>query len=249
MSTRLSIRTADLERLRAVTDTAHAASATDPLPDSVLAAIGDLIPSDKITYQVFDPIARVYLVERDFGAPSTCLEPDPVRMEEFFWRAFWSSPVCSYPQQTGRATEVRRASDFMPARDFTSSLVGELFRLQAVRHNALVPLTPDGCVDHRIELWRANGSDFTDKEQLLLSLLRPHLAEFESTARTRACEAVLTSRQVQLLRLVGDGLTNRQIARRLDRSEGTVRRHLENIFDRLGVTSRTAAAAHLTHPH
>jgi DNA-binding NarL/FixJ family response regulator len=51
----------------------------------------------------------------------------------------------------------------------------------------------------------------------------------------------LTPRQKELLRLVAAGHTNTQIARRLGISEGTVRTHLENIYERLGVSSRTAA--------
>jgi DNA-binding NarL/FixJ family response regulator len=53
----------------------------------------------------------------------------------------------------------------------------------------------------------------------------------------------LTPRQWQLLRLVDEGLGNRQIARQLNVTENTVRKHLENIFERLDVTSRTAALA------
>ena len=45
----------------------------------------------------------------------------------------------------------------------------------------------------------------------------------------------------RLLRLVADGHTNAQIARRLGLSEGTVRTHLVNIYSRLQVSSRTAA--------
>jgi DNA-binding NarL/FixJ family response regulator len=44
-----------------------------------------------------------------------------------------------------------------------------------------------------------------------------------------------------LLRLVAAGYTNAQIGRRLGVSEGTVRKHLENIYARLQVSSRTAA--------
>jgi DNA-binding CsgD family transcriptional regulator len=51
----------------------------------------------------------------------------------------------------------------------------------------------------------------------------------------------LTPRQNELLRLLAAGHTNSQIARRLGISEGTVRTHLENIYDKLGVSSRTAA--------
>ena len=51
----------------------------------------------------------------------------------------------------------------------------------------------------------------------------------------------LTPRHWELLRLVVDGHTNTQIARRLGVTEGTVRTHLENIYGRLHVSSRTAA--------
>jgi DNA-binding CsgD family transcriptional regulator len=51
----------------------------------------------------------------------------------------------------------------------------------------------------------------------------------------------LTPRQKDLLRLLAAGYTNTQIARRLGISEGTVRTHLENIYERLHVSSRTAA--------
>jgi DNA-binding NarL/FixJ family response regulator len=46
-----------------------------------------------------------------------------------------------------------------------------------------------------------------------------------------------------VLSLVACGKTNRQIAAALGISEHTVARHLSNIFDKLGVTSRTAASA------
>jgi DNA-binding NarL/FixJ family response regulator len=51
----------------------------------------------------------------------------------------------------------------------------------------------------------------------------------------------LTCRQRELLVLVAAGHTNAQIARRMGLTEGTVRKHLENIYSRLHVSSRTAA--------
>jgi DNA-binding NarL/FixJ family response regulator len=54
---------------------------------------------------------------------------------------------------------------------------------------------------------------------------------------------VLTPRQWELLSLVAAGHGNAQIARRLGLSPGTVRKHLENIYSRLGVSPRTAALA------
>jgi DNA-binding NarL/FixJ family response regulator len=53
----------------------------------------------------------------------------------------------------------------------------------------------------------------------------------------------LTARQAEVLRLVAAGKSDRQIAAELVLSEKTVGRHLENIFARLGVSSRAAATA------
>ena len=58
----------------------------------------------------------------------------------------------------------------------------------------------------------------------------------------------LSSREVDVLRLVSTGRSNPQIAAALFLSEKTVARHLSNIFTKIGVTSRTAAAAY-AHEH
>jgi DNA-binding CsgD family transcriptional regulator len=54
----------------------------------------------------------------------------------------------------------------------------------------------------------------------------------------------LTAREVEVLRLVAAGKTNRAVAADLVISEKTVARHLSNIFDKLGVSSRAAATAY-----
>ena len=54
----------------------------------------------------------------------------------------------------------------------------------------------------------------------------------------------VTPREREVLRLLAEGLTNRQIAERLVVSEHTVHRHVTNILRKLGLPSRTAAAAH-----
>lgn len=51
----------------------------------------------------------------------------------------------------------------------------------------------------------------------------------------------LTSREFEVLALIAEGLTNRQIAERLVISEGTAIRHVSNIFGKLGVSNRSAA--------
>jgi DNA-binding NarL/FixJ family response regulator len=53
----------------------------------------------------------------------------------------------------------------------------------------------------------------------------------------------LSRREVAVLRLVAEGMSNRDIARTLVLSDKTVKRHLDNVFAKLGVSSRTAAAS------
>ena len=55
--------------------------------------------------------------------------------------------------------------------------------------------------------------------------------------------AGLTAREIEVLRLVADGLNNQVIAERLFLSEHTVHRHVANIFNKLSVSSRAAAVA------
>ena len=63
----------------------------------------------------------------------------------------------------------------------------------------------------------------------------------EDRLRLRHPIPQLTPRHWDLLHLLAAGHTNAQIARRLGISEGTVRNHLETIYTRLNVSSRTAA--------
>jgi len=94
----------------------------------------------------------------------------------------------------------------------------------------------------RLTLNRGPGPDFSERDRAVLTLLGPHLDQaYLDAERRRHPVPQLTARQTGLLDLVAAGHTNTQIARRLGISEGTVRTHLENIYERLQVSSRTAA--------
>jgi DNA-binding CsgD family transcriptional regulator/tetratricopeptide (TPR) repeat protein len=73
----------------------------------------------------------------------------------------------------------------------------------------------------------------------------PDVARVETMSRKGAARAPagLTAREIEVLRLVATGKSNRQIATALVISDHTVRRHLQNIFDKIDVTSRAAATA------
>ena len=69
-------------------------------------------------------------------------------------------------------------------------------------------------------------------------------AEAESSAARPEQAGGLSARELEVLRLVAAGDTNREIAGELYLSEKTVERHLSNIFGKLGLSSRSAATAY-----
>jgi DNA-binding CsgD family transcriptional regulator len=73
----------------------------------------------------------------------------------------------------------------------------------------------------------------------------PDLARIDSLIKSTTCDNThgLTPRELQVLRLVATGDTNKAIAAALDLSEKTVDRHVSNIFTKLDVSSRAAATA------
>lgn len=66
-----------------------------------------------------------------------------------------------------------------------------------------------------------------------------------STSRILREQYGLGTRQQQLLKLLADGLSNREIAAELGLREATVKTYLHQLYEQLGVRSRTAAIAHV----
>ncbi|MGV9675282.1 response regulator [Nocardia sp. NPDC003482] len=74
------------------------------------------------------------------------------------------------------------------------------------------------------------------------SVLSPSVASKLMT-RVRKPDTTLSPREIEVLRLVADGHSNREIGKRLFLSETTVKSHLVHIYSKLGVKSRTSAVA------
>jgi DNA-binding CsgD family transcriptional regulator/tetratricopeptide (TPR) repeat protein len=72
----------------------------------------------------------------------------------------------------------------------------------------------------------------------------PDVASLDALAGLEGDTHGLTARELEVLRLVASGKTNKEIAVALVISEHTVARHVQNIFTKLGVPSRTAAGAY-----
>jgi DNA-binding NarL/FixJ family response regulator len=84
------------------------------------------------------------------------------------------------------------------------------------------------------------------RETFLRLGARPDLDRLAAAA---SGNGVLTAREVEVLRLVAGGHTNRAIAAELVLSEKTVARHLSNIYTKLGIGSRSAATAYAYDHH
>lgn len=74
------------------------------------------------------------------------------------------------------------------------------------------------------------------------SPIHPRAARTLLGIRAGSRDVQLTTRETEVLRLVREGLANKQIGRRLDISERTVKAHLTSAFARIGVADRTQAA-------
>jgi two-component system nitrate/nitrite response regulator NarL len=82
--------------------------------------------------------------------------------------------------------------------------------------------------------------------QRLLPLLSPHQVVPRAQNNIAIMEnvlAVLTDREHQIMRLVSEGLSNKEIGRRLNISDGTIKVHLHNIYQKLEISNRTVLAA------
>ncbi|HET7072401.1 MAG TPA: LuxR C-terminal-related transcriptional regulator [Nocardioides sp.] len=237
----------DVGDLLDVLERCEPAAADDIFYAGVLAGLRELIPCDDITFQLMDVAEqRVNLL---------CVTDDGVQREEchgaedeflrLFWRQFWEEDGCAGPLSTGDYVTVLHQAETWSTRAYADTPLGSQFAAMGVKDEVLVPMTPLGGIDRRLLLFRNAGSpEFSEREKGMLALARPHIAELH-TRRDRELrgEPHLTPRQWEVLRRVATGASNTQIARALGVSEATVRKHLENVFVRLGVQSRTEAVA------
>ena len=162
-----------------------------------------------------------------------------------FWDHFPGSLTCSYTEREAKLQrEVMRTSDFYGDRQWHSTgMYTECMSPAGLDQELIMPLPAPPGIARRLVFFRSPGRKFSDAERDAAVLLQPHIAEALRVHGRRAAAQLLTRRQLQLLQLSAVGYDNNAIARQLTISPGTVRKHLENIYARLNVTSRTAAAA------
>jgi DNA-binding CsgD family transcriptional regulator len=87
------------------------------------------------------------------------------------------------------------------------------------------------------------------REHFLQASLQSFQEEKPAPARHVAAESGLTEREIEVLRAVAQGLTDTQVAERLVISPRTVHSHLNSIYSKLGITSRSAATRYAIEHH
>jgi DNA-binding CsgD family transcriptional regulator len=235
----------------------HTVGDIDTFPRRAIAGISALIPSDILTYNEIDTQQqRAFVVEHPAGVITAS-------QVTTFERLAHQHPLIRHYALT-RDAKPRKISDFLSLREFRQlDLYQEFFREVAVNYQMAVTIPSSTSLVIGIALNRT-ARDFSERDRAVLSVIRPHLAQsyqnaVERTAlreRTDVAERVLwsasaaimaslTSREQEVLVLVAEGRTNLQIAGCLALSPRTVQKHLEHIYDKVGVRTRTAAAMKL----
>lgn len=236
---------ADLRSIHDVVAAAREAAPAPPgLPDVALQGLEQLVPCDVVSFVDFDVATRVQHVDQECAdgqvTMTTHEHPEP---DDPFFLHYDDTDSCSYPTRTGDDLSVVSRSDFYTDRAWRrTGMYADFFRDTGLEHELLCCLPLQRTRTRRLIFFRSGSRDFDERDRLVLALLRPHLNELHALGRrSRSTEPALTPRQWELLRLVAAGYTNAEVATRLFLTSNTVRKHLENIFERLQVTSRTAA--------
>jgi DNA-binding CsgD family transcriptional regulator len=215
------------------------------LPVSLLADLMSQIRCDIVSFAGYDSDRREYWFGQNLPGDVWANEDDD--LDRASWQHYWETQPCSYPDRTGDLGTVVTIADFYSARQWHSTgMYTDVYRPQGLEHELMLslPAGPPRAPGRTIRLFflRGSGADFRERDRAVLTLLRPHLHQaYLDAERGRHPIPQLTARQQELLSLVAAGHTNARIARRLGITETTVRTHLEHIYRRLQVSSRTAA--------
>jgi DNA-binding CsgD family transcriptional regulator len=321
----------DAERLLRFVADAETIGGDQPFTEDLLVELGRIVEADWVTYCELDRVRKRMLMHVERTGDSFEGSADDERV---FWElVIEEHPVCLQHQRG--VIDALKISDFMTLAELRRSrLYNEWFRSGGIQHELNVPIPSPLWHTKTFLFDRAGRRDFTERDRLVLDLLRPQLARLWSSARTRRLLRVtlaelgqaseserrgvvfistagdvefasppagrllrdffganggtrlpaelaqwlesgteplvrrrgarevtvvrsgetlllrerdvgpdLTAREREVLAWVARGKTNTEIAQLLWLAPSTVRKHLENVYAKFGVNTRTAAVA------
>jgi DNA-binding NarL/FixJ family response regulator len=190
---------------------------------------------------VLDGMENLFLLEKDFKILARCTTGEEALCAVRSYRPNILVLDVRLPVKSGFDVLREIATHKIPTRSviFTAAL-NEDEMLEAIRLGAsgivlkeMAPKLLIRCIK-KVQV----GGKWFERESSARALQK--LTERESTMRLGY--EVLSFRQLQVVRMIAGGLRNKDIAKKLFISEGTVQIHLHNIYDKLDLKSRLALA-------
>lgn len=163
-------------------------------------------------------LGRAYVALGDAARAAACEASLVPYIDDFHWRP---------ARLTLAATAALRGD-----RSRALELLGEVERFAAT--NGL---------DYDLADTRRIAALLSAGESATAAFARPDAPPIATAAAATASPGGLSPREVEVLRLIADGLSNREIAERLVLSERTVINHVSHIFEKIGVENRAGATA------
>jgi DNA-binding CsgD family transcriptional regulator len=237
------VRAPDLHAVLEFVELAWARAGEQAFPLETLEALARVIPCDSVGYADLDRLNR-----RTIEYVGT----DDAGDDALFWDIVGEHPLCRH-QQAYADFSATRLSDVISRRQLVATRVyADWFRPDGVVAEMEVGIVRSRARTRNFVLSRTQG-DFSARDVAVLALIAPHLARIHETTQLRHVANLvepgnigrLTTREAEVIELVAAGLTNAAIAERLWISPGTVKKHLDNVYAKLGVANRTAAVAQL----
>lgn len=213
--------------------------------ESLGRALLDLLRADQFASFVWDAGSR------SFGG-RVAINMEPANLDSYAQWHQHNDPITFVLQSRRRAT---RVTEVMPQRALMRTPFFNDFLSRDGLHWGMNLHAFEGeraLGDLRI--WRRKGrGDFGDHEKALLDLIEPAFAGALLRAQRAAVSAapsdtreaawaLLSVREQEVARCVREGLTDKEIARRMAVGVPTVRTYLRRIFDKLGIERRAALA-------
>jgi DNA-binding CsgD family transcriptional regulator len=237
------VRAPDLHAVLEFVELAWARAGEQAFPLETLEALARVIPCDSVGYSDLDRLNRRTI--EYVGA-------DDAGDDALFWDIVGEHPLCRH-QQAYADFSATRLSDVISRRQLVGTRVyADWFRPDGVVAEMEVGILRSRARTRNFVLSRTQG-DFSARDVAVLALIAPHLARIHETTQLRHVANLvepgnigrLTTREAEVIELVAAGRTNAAIAERLWISPGTVKKHLDNVYAKLGVANRTAAVAQL----
>lgn len=210
-------------------------------------ALLDLLHADQFASFVWDAAGN------SFGS-RVAIHMDPANLDTYAQWHQHHDPITFVLQSRRRAT---RVTEVMPQRELMRTPFFNEFLARDGLHWGMNLHAFEG--DRALgdlRIWRRKGrGDFGDHEKALLDLIEPAFigalqraqraaaAAMPSSHAPASSDALLSAREQEVARCVREGLTDKEIARRMAVSVPTVRTYLRRIFDKLGIERRSALAA------